>query len=99
MTVIRFPGHKWYKCGRDCEGCMICNGGLGSCVVCSGAECELTTDCCGEELSQLTKDLVCSGVLDYTRKEGWVNLADNRIPVNMKYLQKTEDNFAWRNLT
>ena len=56
--------HKPGECTNP-ESCQICDGGLGLCVVCGGAEGELTTDCYGSRLNQHILDAVYKGGLDY----------------------------------
>jgi hypothetical protein len=43
--------HVWYKCPRDCAGCQFCDGGLGYCTVCGGAEGSLLPECPGARLT------------------------------------------------
>ena len=66
--------HKFYKCGKNCDDpyCNYCYGGLGYCVVCDCAECELTTDCYGDELNEVQKDYICQKKIDYIGGE-WVS--------------------------
>ena len=59
--------HTWYKCPPDCDdySCPYCVGGLASCIICGGAEGELTTDCCGHKLTQEIHDKVYAGKTDF----------------------------------
>lgn len=44
--------HTFYTCPNPCNilHCCYCEGDLKYCTVCKGAECELPTDCPGEEI-------------------------------------------------
>jgi len=65
--------HTWYECHCEQSGCMFCDGGLGACTVCGGAEGTLTTECCGRRLTEEEKDKVYKeGTLDYLDGQ-WVN--------------------------
>lgn len=59
--------HVWYKCKQPCtrNGCPYCEGGLGLCTVCGGAEGSLTTDCCGHHLNEHIQDAIYKGGLDF----------------------------------
>lgn len=58
--------HTW-ELHTMCERpyCPICVGGLGSCTVCGGAECELPSECPGAPMTDEQKEQVCAGQLDY----------------------------------
>lgn len=43
--------HVWYKCECYQTGCQFCDGGLGYCTVCGGAEGSLLPECPGRKLS------------------------------------------------
>lgn len=79
MTVLRFPGHKWFHCPRECEGCMFCNGGLGLCVTCGGAEGSLPTECPGEQMTSRAQDEVYNGRLDF-RGGQWTSSSSDCAP-------------------
>lgn len=71
MAIIVFPGHRLHReCRRD--GCPVCNGGLGLCEVCGGAEAAMPTDCPGRPMTGSEMDRVQAGRIDYRRREGWV---------------------------
>ncbi len=46
-----------YESHENCDRnpCMVCDGGLGICVVCGAAEGELTDDCHGEPVEDRIK--------------------------------------------
>jgi hypothetical protein len=73
--IIKFSGHKLYRCPRECEGCMICEGGLASCVTCGGGEASLPRHCPGARMTCEEADRVQAGTLDYDRQMGWYTLA------------------------
>lgn len=77
MIVLRFHGHKRYRCPDNCHGCFICEGGLYTCTRCGGAEASLPTDCPGKQIDHDLQDDIAAGQLDYRWREGWV-LLDNR---------------------
>lgn len=56
--------HKLKTCRCEEPTCPVCQG-LGICIVCGGAECELPTECPGEQMTQEQKVLVCSGDMDF----------------------------------
>lgn len=61
---------KHDDCGPD-DICLICDGGLCVCIICGGAEVELTIDCCGRRMSIEEKDDVSCGLLNF--KDGkWI---------------------------
>lgn len=68
-NVIPLGKHKWHRCKEP--NCQVCQGGLAYCVVCGGAEGELTIDCCGRRLSEEVRHKVFYGEVDYTRSQGW----------------------------
>ena len=59
--------HEYYKCRLDCDDahCVYCRGGLASCVVCGGAEAELTKHCAGRRLTTDELSAVEAGSLNY----------------------------------
>lgn len=65
--------HKYFKCKCNEPYCMYCDGGLGLCTICGGAEGTLTTDCCGRRITHEEEDRIykqCN--LDFRDGE-WVN--------------------------
>jgi len=63
--------HVLHKC--DEHGCYVCNGGLGLCTVCGGAEGEMPTDCPGRTLSEIERASIMRGDSDF-RNGQWVGL-------------------------
>jgi hypothetical protein len=67
--------HDWYECPKDAhpnnEPCMFCDGGLGLCTVCGGAEGSLTTECMGGPVDYFTLQKVYQTNLDFING-GWV---------------------------
>lgn len=64
--------HTWYKCPGKHEypgNCQFCDGGLGACTVCGGAEGTLTLDCCGFRLNKYILDAVYKGGLNFEDDE------------------------------
>lgn len=71
--------HTEYKC-ENLEGktyphevsghCQFCDGGLGACTVCNGAEGTLPSDCPGVKMSQEQQDQVYHGVSDPSLPDG-----------------------------
>ena len=53
--------HVWYKCGDECSGCQICDGGLAACTVCGGFEGTLLHECPGVSLAQESLDAIYAG--------------------------------------
>lgn len=47
------------------EHCNICDGGLSVCTVCKGAEGDLTTECCGHFVSDIFRQQVYNGKIDF----------------------------------
>jgi hypothetical protein len=83
--IVRFPGHRLYRCPGDHEDgglpCCYCNGGLAFCVVCKGVEAELPTECPGEPMHGDTCAAVMNGHLDF-RCGAWVCVSEEaRRPV------------------
>lgn len=71
-NVIVFPGHHLHRCGPECEGCPVCEGGLASCDNCGGAEGSMPTDCPQRLMTQEEWEAVYRGELDYRlRLGGW----------------------------
>lgn len=52
------------------RNCMVCDGGLGICVICGGAEASLTTECPGYKIGHDTLDKVMASKIDF--RNGWV---------------------------
>jgi hypothetical protein len=44
--------HTFYQCKCNKFGCQFCDGGLGLCTVCDGAEGTLTTECPGRKITK-----------------------------------------------
>ena len=74
--VIQFPRHMLRRCGSECDGCQICEGGLAACTRCGGAEASLPTDCPGTRLTEMQETLIMRGRLDYTWRRGWHRASD-----------------------
>lgn len=55
--------HKLHECND--EDCSVCNGGLGLCTICGGAEASMPTECPGVRMTNEEQDLVQDGKLDY----------------------------------
>lgn len=72
-VILRWPKHVRRACRDDCEGCFICNGGLFQCIVCGGAEGDLSTECPGERTSLAQRDAIMSGAIDFI-KGTWISL-------------------------
>lgn len=75
-TVLHWPKHLRYHCppgqAHCIEGrCMICSGGLFSCVRCLGAEGSLPTECPGSHMTMDYQEEVMAGTLDFTLAKGW----------------------------
>jgi hypothetical protein len=79
QTVTSFPGHRWKHC-TNCDGCMLCHGGLALCEVCGGLEGALPTDCPGERMHNVIEDEVYAGKVDYRRDSGWVQEPSRHSP-------------------
>lgn len=74
-AVLRWYGHKWYRCPDHCSGCFICNGGLGVCDTCGGAESCLPTDCPGYTIPSDLYEAISSKRIDFNAKRGgWICL-------------------------
>lgn len=58
----------------DCkdEYCILCVGGLASCIICGGAECELPKECPGTKMTSEQKDQICAGHIDYIHGK-WIS--------------------------
>lgn len=65
--------HTFYECHCGRYGCMFCDGGLASCIICGGFEGTLTTECCGRKITKEEEHKIYDeGSLDF--KDGqWVN--------------------------
>lgn len=61
--------HTWHKCNE--HDCFICNGGLGSCTVCNGAEVQLPRDCPGVPMTEEQKLAVQNDQLDFYKGRWW----------------------------
>lgn len=76
MRLLQFPRHRLYARDLPCqcrgEGCLICEGGLGYCCVCRGAEGSLPTCCPGERMQDVVETSVYQGLCDYDARLGWV---------------------------
>lgn len=70
-AVLRFPGHRWYRCSGRCEPACHCCNGLSSCTTCGGGEGSLPTDCPGRRMTCEEADAVYAGTLDFRRAAGW----------------------------
>ena len=70
-NVVRFPGHRLYRCGPECRGCWCCEGGLALCTVCGGAEDSLPTHCPGARMDSVMEASVQMGVADFRDGEWW----------------------------
>lgn len=74
MTKHVFVTPEECACDKDGD-CMICDGGLGLCRVCGGAEGSLTTECPGFQISTEQSDAIYNrgaGGLDW-RNGQWIN--------------------------
>lgn len=59
------------QCHPYPESCIVCDGGLGICTVCGGAEGSLTTDCPGVKMTPEQDEAVYACKLDF--KDGkWI---------------------------
>ena len=68
--------HKFFECNCNKEHCIYCDGGLAYCVICKCAEGELTSECCGREVTeQEKKQIYIDGTLDF--KE-WINKSNGK---------------------
>jgi hypothetical protein len=47
------------------QQCLVCDGGLGICVVCKGGEAELAKMCPGRKLTDEERELVVRGELEW----------------------------------
>jgi len=73
--VAETSGHKLIQCGKDCTGCMYCDGGLAHCEICGGAEASLPIHCPGRKMSQAEEDAIQRR--DITFINGfWINLRE-----------------------
>ncbi len=74
--------HTWYRCPPQADGkpphyddemsyCAFCDGGLGSCTMCKGAEGSLPRECPRQEISTADQDLIYKGTLDF-RDGQWI---------------------------
>ncbi len=67
MTNHKFLIHE--NCTKN--NCLICDGGILVCIVCGGAEIELTEDCCERELTEDEKIKIAKKDIDFINGE-WV---------------------------
>lgn len=69
-TTRKPGGHEWFKC-PDVSGeshrtpCRFCDGGLGWCIRCDGAEIELTKTCPGRKLTREERAAITDGRLNF----------------------------------
>ena len=68
--------HNWHECEE--ENCFVCEGGLGLCTVCNGAESSLTTHCCGHGLNTLALDNISKGSLNFKDGKWIINAVQER---------------------
>lgn len=61
--------HTWHKCNE--HDCYICNGELGQCTVCEGAEVQLPRDCPGKPMTEEQKIAITNDDLDFYRGRWW----------------------------
>lgn len=54
-------GHMWFRCPTPCYGCIFCEGGLATCVVCGAFEGQILSTCPGYHLSEETLDACYQG--------------------------------------
>lgn len=79
MIVIALASHHFARCNtRECNGCMLCHGGLALCTECGGFEGAMPTDCPGERIPSFLCDEIYNGALDYRRDQGWVQKQSKR---------------------
>lgn len=65
--------HVLFQCPVPCDGpCQFCDGGLAYCTVCGGGEAELPTDCPGRRMTDLLRERVAAGMLDFVGSR-WVD--------------------------
>ena len=77
--------HTWYECknhgGCSSPGsCPFCDGGLGACEVCGGAEGTLPTDCPGIKLDAYVQDAIYHGGLDFVNDQWLVKYCKHGKP-------------------
>jgi hypothetical protein len=64
--------HVYYECDCNRPGCQFCDGGLGYCTVCGGAEGSLTIECCGRKITKHEEDRIYyGGNLDFHDGDWW----------------------------
>lgn len=83
--ILRWPRHKWYHCGDDCEGCLFCEGGIAACTRCGGGEASLPTDCPGSKMGFVIESAITCGMLDYRRRVGWI-CTTSGAPVTLEHV-------------
>jgi len=71
---------------KECNGCMICHGGLALCKVCGGVEGALTTDCCGYMLDDTVLAKIYKGELDF-RNYSWDFVASPNSPASIREMK------------
>lgn len=62
--------HALHRCNED--NCFVCDGGLGLCTVCGGAEASLPTECPQQRMSGEVQDAVQAGEFDFIHGR-WLN--------------------------
>lgn len=62
--------HVLHSCNAD--QCFVCDGGLGLCTVCGGAEASMPTDCPGTKIDEAILDQIQRGEFDFVDGT-WVN--------------------------
>lgn len=83
------PKHIYKSHKEDCdEKCRSNETGqdcilevLAVCRVCGGGEGELTTDCCGYNLSYEKREQCYQGGLDYSDEKGWHQRGESHLPI------------------
>lgn len=55
---------------HDGGQCMVCDGGLGLCVICGGAEASLATECPGYRIGSELQEKIMASKIDFIH--GWV---------------------------
>lgn len=63
--------------------CVVCKGDLFVCDTCKGAEGQLTTECCGQPLTEKVLDRVFNGEIDFINNHWKIK---NRLAGNREYL-------------
>ena len=78
--------HVFHKCNED--RCFVCEGGLGWCTVCGGAEAELPTECPGRNLTESERASISRGDSNFKNGawEGLLHLDLTRIPADADWI-------------